>query len=127
MEEQKININLSPEVAEGTYSNLAVIAHSNSEFVIDFVRMMPGQKSANVQSRIVMTPDNAKKLLIYHFDHQEKSFILPDESDIKAFKAEKQMSTISPLVNFEEADASIPSSFAKSTDFSQLKSPSASL
>lgn len=63
MEEQKININLTPEVAEGTYSNLAVIAHSNSEFVIDFVRMMPGQKSANVQSRIIMTPDNAKKLL----------------------------------------------------------------
>ena len=63
MEEQKLNINLSAEVAEGTYANLAIIAHSNSEFVLDFVRMMPGQKSVNVQSRIVMTPDNAKKLL----------------------------------------------------------------
>ena len=63
MEEQKLNINLSPEMAEGTYANLAIIAHSNSEFVMDFVRMMPGQKNANVQSRVIMTPDNAKKLL----------------------------------------------------------------
>ena len=63
MEEQKLNINLSPEMAEGTYANLAIIAHSNSEFVMDFVRLMPGQKSANVQSRVIMTPDNAKKLL----------------------------------------------------------------
>jgi hypothetical protein len=63
MENQKLNINLRPEVAEGTYTNLAIIAHSNSEFVFDFVRMMPGQKEANVQSRVIMTPDNAKKLL----------------------------------------------------------------
>ena len=63
MEEQKLNINLTPEVAEGTYANWAIMAHSNSEFVMDFVRMMPGQKSANVQSRVIMTPDNAKKLL----------------------------------------------------------------
>ena len=63
MEEQKLNITLSPEVAEGNYSNLAIVAHSSSEFVVDFVRMMPGQKSANVQSRIIMTPENTKKLL----------------------------------------------------------------
>ena len=63
MEEQKLNINLTPEMAEGTYANLAIIAHSNSEFVMDFVRMMPGQKNAKVQSRVIMTPDNAKKLL----------------------------------------------------------------
>ena len=63
MEEQKLNINLSPEIAEGNYSNLAIVAHSSSEFVVDFVRMMPGQKSANVQSRIIMTPENTKKLL----------------------------------------------------------------
>ena len=63
MEEQKLNINLSPEVAEGTYSNLAIVAHSSSEFVVDFVRMMPGQKSANVHSRVIMTPENTKKLL----------------------------------------------------------------
>ena len=63
MEEQKLNINLSPEVAEGTYSNLAIVAHSASEFVVDFACMMPGQKGANVKSRVVMTPENTKKLL----------------------------------------------------------------
>ena len=46
MEEQKLNINLSPEVAEGTYSNLAIVAHSASEFVVDFACTMPGQKGA---------------------------------------------------------------------------------
>lgn len=63
MEEQKININLTPEMANGKYVNLAIIAHSPSEFVVDFVCMMPGQKEASVQSRVVMTPENAKKLL----------------------------------------------------------------
>ena len=62
MENQKININLTPEMAEGTYANLAIIAHSNSEFVIDFVRMMPGISKAKVKSRIVMTPEHAKRL-----------------------------------------------------------------
>ena len=54
MEEQKININLTPEMANGKYVNLAIIAHSPSEFVVDFVCMMPGQKEASVQSRVVM-------------------------------------------------------------------------
>ncbi len=63
MEEKKLNINLTPEVAEGTYANLAIIAHSQSEFVIDFVRMMPGMDQAHVKSRIIVTPDQAKKLL----------------------------------------------------------------
>lgn len=63
MEEQKMQINLAPDVAEGTYANLAIIAHSQSEFVIDFVRTMPGVKQANVKSRIILTPENAKRLL----------------------------------------------------------------
>ena len=63
MEEQKLNINLTPEVAEGTYANLAIIAHSSSEFIVDFIRMMPGIKEANVKSRIILTPEHAKKLL----------------------------------------------------------------
>ncbi len=64
MEEKKLNINLTPEMAEGTYANLAIIAHSQSEFVIDFVRLMPGLEQANVKSRIIVTPDQAKKLLL---------------------------------------------------------------
>lgn len=63
MEEQKMQINLSPEVAEGVYSNLAIIAHSSSEFIIDFVRTMPGVKQANVKSRMILTPEHTKRLL----------------------------------------------------------------
>lgn len=57
-----INIELTPEIAEGTYSNLAIINHSNSEFVIDFVNIMPGIPKAKVKSRIVLTPQHAKRL-----------------------------------------------------------------
>ena len=66
MEEQndnQINIELSEEMAEGTYSNLAIITHSNSEFVLDFIRVMPGVPKAKVKSRIVLTPDHAKRLM----------------------------------------------------------------
>jgi hypothetical protein len=64
MEEQnQINIELSEEIAEGTYSNLAIITHSNAEFVIDFVRIMPGVPKAKVKSRILLTPQHAKRLL----------------------------------------------------------------
>ena len=52
----QINIELSEEIGQGTYANLAVITHSSSEFVLDFVRIMPGLPKAKVQSRIVLTP-----------------------------------------------------------------------
>ncbi len=58
-----INIELPEDVAEGIYSNLAIITHSNSEFIIDFVRMMPGVPKAKVKSRILLTPQHAKRLL----------------------------------------------------------------
>ncbi len=57
-----LNIELSEEVAQGVYSNLAIISHSASEFIVDFVRMMPGVPKPPVKSRIILTPDNAKKL-----------------------------------------------------------------
>ena len=59
----QLNIELSEEVAEGIYSNLAIITHSNSEFVIDFIRLMPGVPKAKVKSRIVLTPQHAKRLM----------------------------------------------------------------
>ncbi len=59
----QINIELTEDVAEGVYANLAMIAHSNSEFVIDFIRLMPGVPKAKVKSRIVITPEHAKRLL----------------------------------------------------------------
>lgn len=58
----KLNIELSEEVAEGTYANLAIITHSTSEFIIDFVKMMPGVPKAKVKSRIILTPQHAKRL-----------------------------------------------------------------
>jgi hypothetical protein len=59
----QISIELNEEVAQGTYSNLAVITHSASEFVIDFVRIMPGIPKAQVKSRIIVTPEHAKRLV----------------------------------------------------------------
>ena len=69
---QQINIELSEEVAEGVYSNLAMIAHSNSEFVIDFIRLMPGVPKAKVKARIVITPEHAKRLLAALKDNIDK-------------------------------------------------------
>ncbi len=62
--QNQLQIELSEEMAEGIYSNLAIITHSTSEFVIDFVRVMPGVPKAKVKSRIVLTPDHAKRLLM---------------------------------------------------------------
>ena len=59
----QINIELKEEVAQGTYSNLAIITHSTSEFVLDFVRVVPGTNKAQVKSRIILTPEHAKRLL----------------------------------------------------------------
>ncbi|MDD3404838.1 MAG: DUF3467 domain-containing protein [Paludibacteraceae bacterium] len=61
--ENQLNIELSAEVADGIYSNLAIISHSSSEFVVDFVRIMPGTPKAHVKSRIILTPEHAKRLM----------------------------------------------------------------
>lgn len=61
--ENQINIELSEEIAEGVYANLAMIAHSNSEFVLDFIRLMPGVPKAKVKARIILTPEHARRLL----------------------------------------------------------------
>lgn len=63
MEKKELQIELPTEVADGTYSNLAVIAHSTSEFIVDFLILTPGTQKAKVKSRILMTPENAKRLL----------------------------------------------------------------
>src|SRR5438552_12043738 len=58
----QLNIELPENVAEGTYSNLAIITHSNTEFVIDFIRIMPGVPQAKVKARVLLTPQHAKRL-----------------------------------------------------------------
>lgn len=59
----QLDIELTEEVAEGVYSNLAIITHSNTEFILDFIRVMPGVPRAKVKSRMVLTPAHAKRLL----------------------------------------------------------------
>ena len=58
-----LNIELGEEIAEGTYSNLAIINHSPSEFIVDFIQMMPGVPKAKVKSRVILTPQHAKSLM----------------------------------------------------------------
>ncbi len=62
-EGNQINVELSEAIAEGEYVNLAMIAHSQSEFVVDFIKMMPGLPKAKVKSRVILTPDHAYRLL----------------------------------------------------------------
>jgi hypothetical protein len=62
-QQQQINIELPEDMAEGIYSNLAIISHSPQEFVIDYIRVMPGVPKAKVKARIVVTPEHAKRLM----------------------------------------------------------------
>lgn len=59
-----LNLDISADVAEGVYSNLAVISHTPTELVLDFAQMLPGTKNANVRSRVIMSPVHAKRLLL---------------------------------------------------------------
>ncbi|MDR0954629.1 MAG: DUF3467 domain-containing protein [Rikenellaceae bacterium] len=70
--QQQLDIELSAEVADGTYSNLAIISHSTSEFVLDFIRMVPGVPKAKVKSRVILTPEHAKRLLLSLQDNIHK-------------------------------------------------------
>ena len=62
-QDNQLQIELKEEVAQGTYANLAIITHSSSEFILDFIRVMPGMSKAGVESRIVLAPEHAKCLL----------------------------------------------------------------
>ena len=73
----QLKIELTPEVAEGIYANLAIITHSSAEVVLDFIRVLPGVPKANVKSRIVLAPEHAKRLLFALQDNvmkYEKAF-----------------------------------------------------
>jgi hypothetical protein len=64
LQQHGIDVELDPEVAKGHYSNLAIISHSTSEFIIDFASLLPGMPKAAVNSRIILTPEHAKRLLL---------------------------------------------------------------
>ncbi len=71
-QQNQLNIEISEEVAEGQYANLAIITHSHAEFVIDFVNVMPGTPKSKVKSRIILTPQHAKRLLNAVADNIQK-------------------------------------------------------
>jgi len=83
--QQQINIELSEEIAEGTYANLAIITHSQAEFIVDFVNMMPGIPKAKVKSRIILTPQHTKRLFkalkdnIMKFEAMHGEIVVPEE------------------------------------------------
>lgn len=90
---KQIEIELKEDIAQGTYANLAIITHSSSEFVTDFVRIMPGVPKAQVQSRIIMTPENAKRLMQALQENIEKY-----ESQFGRIRIEEEMSPVPPLI-----------------------------
>ena len=71
-QENQIEIELSEEIEQGIYSNQSIISHSTSEFVLDFIRVVPGVPKAKVKSRIILTPDHAKRLLTALEENIEK-------------------------------------------------------
>ena len=92
MEEKKeISLEIKPEIAKGTYSNLAIITHSHSEFIIDFATMLPGLPKPDIGNRIVMTPEHAKRLLaalsgnISKNEHEFGKIHLQEESNTIVF------------------------------------------
>lgn len=71
-DEKQMSIEVKPEVAKGSYSNLAIITHSHSEFIIDFASMLPGLPKPEVSNRIIMTPEHAKRLFLALQDNISK-------------------------------------------------------
>jgi hypothetical protein len=69
---QQLNIEISEEMSEGQYANLAIITHSHAEFVIDFVNVMPGTPKSKVKSRIILTPFHAKRFMKAMIDNVKK-------------------------------------------------------
>jgi hypothetical protein len=61
--QNQLNIEISEEIADGIYSNFAILTHSHAEFVLDFIKIVPGAPKAKVKSRIIMTPQHAKRLM----------------------------------------------------------------
>lgn len=70
--QNQLQIELKPEQAGGTYSNLAILTHSASEFILDFASVLPGLSKALVQSRVIMAPEHAKRLLFALQDNVQK-------------------------------------------------------
>lgn len=96
--QNQLNIELPEDIAEGQYSNLAIISHNHSEFVVDFVMMAPNVPKAKVKSRIILTPQHAKRLMNALADNIKKyelQFGVIIETDVPPF----------PTMNFNTPNA----------------------
>lgn len=71
-EQQNLKLNITPEVARGSYSNLVVISHNPTEVILDFAQMLPGNEGATVRERIIMNPIHAKRTLAALSDNIKK-------------------------------------------------------
>ncbi|WP_314079132.1 DUF3467 domain-containing protein [Hoylesella pleuritidis] len=84
-EEMQFQLELRPEIASGVYSNLALISHSHSDFVVDFARILPGMPKPEVCSRVILAPEHAKRLLqalqdnLYKYEKEFGKIELPDQ------------------------------------------------
>ena len=82
--QQGLQIELTPDKAQGEYANFAIITHSSSEFIVDFARMLPGLQKAQVRSRVILAPEHAKRLLgalqenIMRYEHNFGQIKLPE-------------------------------------------------
>ena len=86
-QENQFQMGINPEVAEGTYSNLAMITHSSSDFILDFATALPGMPQPQIKSRIIMAPEHAKRLLqalqgnVYNYEQTFGKIALPNEPE----------------------------------------------
>lgn len=103
----QLQIELKDEVAQGIYANLAIISHSTSEFILDFVRVLPGLPKAGVQARVVMTPENAKRLMYALHDNvvrYEQTFgpiRMPEEQQAQPQQPADGTTFVPPLSDFK--------------------------
>lgn len=93
--DKDLSINLRPDVAIGTYSNLAIITHSSSEFILDFASMLPGIPKPDVTNRIIMAPEHAKRLFLALQDN-----LMKYESQFGEIELEKVPKTSIPIGGF---------------------------
>ena len=98
--QNQINIELPEDVSEGIYSNLAIISHSNSEFVVDFIRLVPNVPKAKVKARVILTPQHAKRLMAALNDNIKKY-----ESQFGVIDAQDHMQYLKMNFNTPKAQA----------------------
>ena len=96
----QLHIDLPQEVAQGIYSNFAIISHSSSEFIVDFARMLPGVPKATVASRVILTPEHAKRLL-----HALQDNIVKYEREYGRIEFPNQSRTIAPFGSKNQGEA----------------------